>query len=358
MELPAERTSDRDQIYAQNPDFPWLSVTDAAGVESLLRERGWLAAGERVDRCGTAGDGNMNVTLRVTTNRRSIIVKQSRPWVQKYDQIPAPWDRIEYEYRFYQRVQSIPACAARMPRLLHADMAARVLVLEDLAPAQPLTSLYAGETLTPAEWGQLADFLGQLHNATAGRSEPGFDNRELRRLNHEHIFVVPLAPENGLDLDQWEPGLADAAASLRRDADFCRRVAAAGERYLAAGTVLVHGDYFPGSWLRGDHEIFVIDPEFCYFGDAEFDLGCAMAHCCLSQQPRQVAERLLSTYLGHRQGPTLDAAVLSAYAAAEVMRRLIGVAQLPLATEPPQRSAMLARARQAMLSQDWKQLWN
>ena len=31
-----------------------------------------------------AGDGNMNCTVRVTTGTGTLIVKQSRPWVEKY----------------------------------------------------------------------------------------------------------------------------------------------------------------------------------------------------------------------------------------------------------------------------------
>ena len=34
-----------------------------------------------------AGEGNMNVVLRIKTNRRSFIFKQSRPYVQKYQDI-------------------------------------------------------------------------------------------------------------------------------------------------------------------------------------------------------------------------------------------------------------------------------
>jgi len=358
MEHSAVSIFDREQIYAQHPDFPWLCVDDCKGVEAFLRDRSWLADEERVQRCTSAGEGNMNVTMRVTTSRRSIIVKQSRPWVQKYDHIPAPWDRVEYEHRFYQRVRSIPDVASRMPDLLHADMAARVLVLEDLGNTAPLMTLYTGESLHQPELQQLARFLAALHESTRDRIAPSFENREMRRLNHQHIFEVPLDQENDLDLDELEPGLAAAAASLRGDVKYRRMVSETGQQYLADGPALVHGDFFPGSWLRVAQDVFVIDPEFCFFGDAEFDLGCAIGHFCLSSQPRHSAEAFLRAYIDYGDDTPLDLPLLSRYAAAEVMRRLIGVAQLPLNTRPPWRAQLLRRSQQAMITENWEELFD
>ena len=40
-----------------------------------------------------AGDGNMNCTLRASLGGRTLILKQSRPYVAKYPSIPAPLDR-------------------------------------------------------------------------------------------------------------------------------------------------------------------------------------------------------------------------------------------------------------------------
>ena len=91
----------------------------------------------------------------------------------------------------------------------------------------------------------------------------------------------------------------------------------------------MHADYFPGSWLRTGDGIRVIDPEFSFPGDPELDLGCAVAHMALAGQPREIADRFLAAY-----GPAsadLDPIWLARYAAVEMMRRLIGVAQSWLA---------------------------
>jgi 5-methylthioribose kinase len=339
------------------PDFPWLRLDDPAGVERFLKERGWLDAGEPLRACEKPGEGNMNLTIRVRTDRRSLIVKQARPWVEKYDHIPAPWDRIQYEIRFYERIASIPAVACRMPRLVGFDTNARVLILEDLADARSLASLYSGEAISDVDVRLLARYLGALHQATRGPADTAFKNWEMRKLNHHHIFEFPLVENNGLNLEQFERGLTAAADKLRQNTAYRGLLRYIGERYLSAGSVLVHGDFFPGSWLRAPSGAFVIDPEFCFYGDAEFDLGCAIAHLRLARQPLECAEAVLHAYSDRPSVGNIDASLLTCFAAAEVMRRLIGVAQLPLPISI-NRAELLDRSRRAILDQAWEQLWD
>src|SRR5262245_9841425 len=200
-----------------HPGFPWLDAGDASGVNGFLADRGWLEPGERMIDCARAGDGNMNLTLRVRTDRRSMILKQARPWVEKYDHIAAPWERSLSERWFYERVAAIPEVARHVPRLLASDPDVRVLLLEDLDGASDLTAIYAGERLEPAEVEELARVLRALHDATAGDpARPGF-NRAMRELNHAHCFVVPLDPATTLPLDRFEPGLETVRATFSAD---------------------------------------------------------------------------------------------------------------------------------------------
>ena len=111
----------RASFAASHPGFPLLAEDRPDLVEGLLRRLGWLAPDERVRGCAKAGEGNMNLTLRVRTEGRSVIVKQSRPWVEKYDAIPAPFDRALVEQRFYERVAAIPAVAAAMHKCATAS---------------------------------------------------------------------------------------------------------------------------------------------------------------------------------------------------------------------------------------------
>lgn len=341
-----------------NPAEPdWLSHAHAEGVERFMRSRGWLAAGERVMGCTPAGAGNMNVTIRVKTDRRQVILKQSRPWVVKYPDIPAPHDRAISEARFYQRVKDIPLVAASMPCLLASDEDACVLVLEDLAETTDLSVIYNGSMIAGAQVLQLATFLGELHDSTFHTCNASLGNRKMRSLNHAHVYVVPFDQPDTNRLDALESGLGDAAKELAKDQAYRSRVAETGIRYLEDGPCLVHGDFFPGSWLSGNERIWIIDAEFSFFGDAEFDVGCAIAHLALANQSRESASNFLKVYKASRRHGEYDDGLMSRYAAAEVARRLIGVAQLPIAPSESWRRDLLSRARDVMLEESWEGLW-
>ena len=345
----------RDDFLREHPDFPLLSVGAPERVESFLRARGWLEPGERVLGSKKAGEGNMNLTLRVTTDRRRMIVKQARPWVEKYPDIPAPWDRMDFEQRFYEHVRPIRGVGDRMPRLLEADTETRTMLLEDLPGARDWTWMYAERgTVGEDVLRDLGGYLKALHGATSGQIGSDFTNRAMRALNHQHLFEVPLADDNGVDLERFESGLETAAAELKADRVYRKSVSDLGRRYLSDGNCLVHGDYFPGSWLATDKGTYVIDPEFSFCGDPELDLGMACGHLALARQSRTQAERLGSEARG---GVKLEPSLIARYAGIEIMRRLIGVAQLPIPPTDGFRREMLERSRRAVLEGRLDALW-
>lgn len=339
----------KEQAIREHPAFPWLWLNEPGAIESFLRDRGWLEADETFLSAAKAGEGNMNLTLRVITNRRSIILKQARPWVEKYDFIEAPWDRLDFEVRFYQRIRTIAAVSSRMPKLLATDEKACALLLEDLGTARDLTSLYRGDTITREEIENLADYLAHLHAETCATDLSGFHNRCMRELNHAHIFVVPLAPVVGLDLEAFEPGLAAVAHQFHEDTGVADAMQELGQHYLADGPALLHGDFFPGSWLRTDRGLRVIDTEFCHAGMAEHDLGVALAHLSLARQAPSVLRGFLSEYQARRHQDSTDQSLIARFAGAEIIRRLIGVAQLPIPASTGLRAALLGTARRALL---------
>lgn len=351
----------RKRAMQEHPGFPWLEAADCGGVERYMRARGWLEAGEEVFRCEAAGEGNMNLTLRVETNRRTTVLKQARPWVEKYDYIPAPWDRAHGEIAFYRSIERLPDVREQMPRMLASDADSRTLLLEYIPGARDFSDLYGDESarLGNDEIDALAGFAARLHRRTRGGDGRGFANREMRALNHAHIYQIPLARDNEIDLELLEPGLARCAGELQNDVEYRACVEETGERYLADGPCLLHGDYFPGSWLRSTSGVRVIDPEFGYYGDPEVDVGCALAHFALARQPSEAARRFLDVYQTQARGFELEPQWLGRFAAVEVMRRLIGVAQLPLPESGASgfRAALLARSRTAMLEGDFTRLF-
>ena len=322
------------------PNVFCLDERDTLGLATYLRRAGWLDHPDELLDARRAGQGNMNYVLRVRTRARSFILKQSRPWVEKYPRIAAPWDRALVEAKFYQTVQPFDAVAACMPRLLGFDAEARILQLSDLGESETLERLYWGETFGPGELTALKMYLSRLHAAFRDPDlRVPFANAEMRALNHEHIFRVPFDGLKGLNLDSITPGLAALAGQLQGDAAVQRRAEWLGQLYLGEGECLVHGDYFPGSWMRTTDGIGIIDPEFCFFGRAEFDWGVMLAHLHLARLP---AESLVP--------PGLDLTLVKAFAGVEILRRLIGVAQLPLRYGLEEKRLLLCLGRDLLLA--------
>ena len=327
-------------------DRPLLDACDPAGIERYLAAGGWLAAGERVLEVARAGEGNMNLTLRVATTARSVIVKQGRPWVERHPAIPAPGERTLVEARWYELAGEVPSLAERMPTVLGVDRQARVLLLGDLGDAPDCLHLYGGGRLAVGQLDALVDWLLDLHGEFSGDARAAtLDNRAMRELNHEHIFEIPLSASGGPDLDEITPGLREVAAGMRRDRALLCAVRDLGRVYLGDGSTLLHGDYYPGSWLQAPRP-WVIDPEFGFYGPPEFDLGVMLAHLGLAGQPPELAERALARY---RSGAAIDPGLVRAFAGIEVIRRLLGVAQLRIAPDLDAKRRLLETGRAGVL---------
>jgi 5-methylthioribose kinase len=340
--------STRAAFQESYPEVFFLDPQDLDSLTCYLQNRAWIEPQEQLLSARRAGEGNMNCTLRVRTAQRSFILKQARPWVEKYPQIAAPWDRAVMEAELYKTIQSDAAIRQYTPRMMGFDPAARLLMLEDCGDSPDFTHIYRDSTISPTEVEWLADFLVKLHSRFRDTNLMStFANPEMRRLNHEHIFEFPLRTDNGLNLDAITPGLADAARNLQEDLPYRNRIALLGELYLNAGQCLIHGDYFPGSWLRLNEGIKVIDLEFGFFGLPELDLGMMTAHFHLARCSDWVVENAMKAY---RAECPIDLDLARGFRGAEIMRRLIGVAQLPLQCGLEEKQHLLEMSRRMVMN--------
>ncbi|RYF47420.1 MAG: aminoglycoside phosphotransferase, partial [Cytophagaceae bacterium] len=116
---------------------------------------------------------------------------------------------------------------------------------------------------------------------------------------------------------------------------------------INASKTLLHGDYYPGSWLQtSDKHLKVIDPEFCFYGPAEFDLGVLIAHLMLAQQPSATIDSVLTKYV---KPAHFNEKLHHQFTGVELMRRLIGYPQLPLSLSIEQKRSLLAESRQMLV---------
>ena len=330
------------------PEAFFLDGKDKESLEVYLKTRvAVLESDTHVRSIEKPGEGNMNCVLRVQTSEGSFILKQARPWVEKYPQIAAPSERLSVEYAFYKVVNHDPLLQKLSPQVLWFDASSNIMAMTDLGSSSDFSALYQSNGfISEAVLGTLIKYLEALHGVSLHEAFPS--NMSMRELNHEHIFNYPFLENNGLDLDQFTPGLSSFMPVIRSNVSLLREIHDLGQVYLAPGSTLIHGDFYPGSWLDVDGSIRVIDPEFAFVGPREFDLGVLLAHLHLSQQGTNIIAQI-SSYQGWEN---LDQRLLDSFAGIEVLRRLLGVAQLPVVLDLDQKKTLMEKAMEWIQGED------
>ena len=305
----------------------------------LKNKIGFLKLSEIINEIEIAGEGNMNVVLRIKTNKRTFILKQSRPFVQKYPDLPAPVDRINVEKKFYDLMDQ----NSFFPEILGYLPSDYILLLEDLGKGEDLTSLYNTRRITSDLIKEFTLGLYYIHKKKAPADYP--ENIELRKLNHDHIFELPFKENNSFNLDHIQKGLENLSNPFKKNNSLKEKVLYAGKIYLEKGNTLLHGDYYPGSWMRVGDNNYVIDPEFSFVGPKAFDLGVMSAHIIIASGKTSFLEEIYNMY-----PEKVEFKIISLYCGIEIIRRLIGLAQLPIRRSLMEKKELLNFAEELILS--------
>lgn len=303
--------------------------------------------GHQFDSIEKAGEGNMNLTLRLKSAAETIIVKHSPPYCAKYPHIPAPQERLKTEFTFYKTIEKEGIHSGMTPKIYDFDEKHNILLMEDLGTCRDFSFLYSRECEIELDvLDKLSFFLSSLHAQENVSSLDILRNHSMKKLNHSYIFTLPYLDKN-FDLESLFPEsykevrlLLDERAIQKTAMDF-------GEIYLNEGNTLLHGDFYPGSWLQVAHTIYVIDPEFCFIGVPEFDLSVTVAHLILANQPKNKITHFLTNY----SRPFRNEYVNS-FASLEIIRRLTYVAQLPLKIVETEKVELLKKARMVLNKDD------
>ncbi|MEO1514158.1 MAG: phosphotransferase [Bacteroidota bacterium] len=326
-------------------DSPTDDIADYLLAHHLLDEKPTDATTEK------PGEGNMNLLLRFAWPSGSYILKQAKPYVNKYPDIPAPVERIATEATYYDYANRSEALQSRSPKIHLYDAGNHLIVMEDLGQSKDFLHLYQNDQKPSEELiVQLLAYLNDLHHLPLDEeTRKAFpENRKLRELNHQHIFVLPFQADNGFPLNDFLPGLQHYAEAYMQDIALTQKIKALGDIYLSPGQILLHGDFYPGSWMQTENGLRIIDPEFGFMGRAEFDIGIFLAHLVLCGQDLQEAFAIIDKH--YKRPANFHPALVRHFAGAEILRRLLGIAQLPLDSFIDQRAHLMRLARQLVLS--------
>ncbi len=318
-------------------------------LTSYLKSKNWLHDNETIIAVEKPGEGNMNFTIRVVTDERSFIVKQSRKYVEKYPQVDAPAERVLREAEFYELTEKVIQLSLMMPNLIGLDKENSVMLMDDLGAGTDFSYIYkAGEIIQLEDLLTVIYFIVKLHSSiTSDNTFNKIANTKMRQLNHEHIFKYPYLSDNGINLDNILPGLQEKADLLKQDEKLKSEVLKLGKLYLEDGNTLLHGDYFPGSWLKTESGLRIIDPEFCFFGFPEFEIGVTVAHLKMADQPSDLIDKALRHY---KNSCPINEELYEKFVAVEIIRRIIGLAQLPLEISLEKRIKLLKEAQQTLIN--------
>ncbi len=339
-----------DRFRKQFPNALYFDDRNHELIIQYLIDKKLIDTGSKDVLIEKPGAGNMNFVRRVKTGNQSVIIKQCRPWVEKYPQIDAPVNRQVVEFEYYRYISSDKFFSLYSPEILAYDKENLILVIEDLGHGADFTFSYGKKTgIDAVHLHDLFSYLNHLHNKQWRDVEKAnFPlNMELRKLNHEHIFLFPYMTDHGFDLDTVQPGLQGLALLYKKDDHLKHQITELGKYYLKSGPTLIHGDYYPGSWLKVNNKVKVIDPEFAFFGYAEFDLGVMAAHLFMSGMNTEQVRNTLQLYKKNRD---FDNLLFTRFCGTEMLRRIIGLAQLPLDMEIPEKSDILELAKKLVIA--------
>jgi hypothetical protein len=278
--------------------------------------------------------GLVNVVHRVGAEPfGSVIVKHAPPHVASAPEIALSPARLAFEHAALRAVAPGGALAGalgphvRAPRVLGVDLAAAVLVLEDLGARPDLATALAAQPSLAGALRALGEAVAGLHVRSAGRAELAatFDNAGVQSTR---LKV------------QYEPaGERLAAAGVADAAALGERSAALGRALLAPGRCLVMGDLWPASVLASGGDLGLIDWEFAHYGRPLQDVAHLAAHLWMQEQratrsatagafARARGEFLRGYASGLAVAPQLfDAAELAAaavHAGCEILARALG----------------------------------
>ncbi len=309
-----------------------------AETEHYLKLQGWIAPTDSLLSLSIPGEGNMNYVLRAEfRDSPSLILKQARPWVEKYPQFDAPTERGRVEKQFLEVASAYDELSAYVPTLMGYDAGSNILAQEDLKDAQDMMYIYSeGNSVSEREINEVIGFANRLSAIEFYDDFP--DNLEMRKLNHQHIFDLPFQIGNGFELDFIQPGLEELSKPLKADEELKSKVYALGESYLGPGKYLLHGDLYPGSILTSSSSLYVIDPEFSFVGPPEWDIAVFIAHLILAKTEPDLVNNAIDNF---EKPKGFNTSRFCGFIGVEIIRRLIGIAQLPVSLTLEEKEGLL-----------------
>lgn len=240
--------------------------------------------------CTEIGDGNLNLVFRVrdAKNDKSIIVKQSLPYVRAAgEDWPLDIGRGEIESRILNIEYKLTDGLVPELYLYDGDMCC--MVMEDLSDYKIMRYGLIEREIYPHFVEQMSDFMVKtllltsdvvMEHKEKKDYVKSFINPELCEITEDLVYSEPfnVGARNNMEENLVEfhkknivddPKLALEAAKLKFD-------------FMNNAQALLHGDLHTGSIFVNSSQTKVIDPEFAFYGPIAYDIGALVANLIMS----------------------------------------------------------------------------
>lgn len=317
-------------------------------------------------------EGNVNLLFRVSVANdpsKSVIVKQALPYAWRYPDFKMPLERLRIEYDFL--TNQMRYCPEQTCKIYLYDPGRHALIIEDLNRHLVMREGLMQQIEYPhvarhmgVYMARMLFYTSDLYLASGEKKAwlPRFINPVLCKVQEDLVFTQPYIehPNN-----RYTSLLEGQVRAVYADDDLRSDILLLKERYMTHAQALIHNDLHTGSIMLNLEETKVVDPEFAFFGPMGHDIGSYLGNLALSyaaqeyhakEEAKRAAYRrwlvdlivrtwqvfefeFLDLWENHGNGDWPSASFRTKYmrnllqdalgfAAAEMMRRLIGMAHV------------------------------
>lgn len=315
------------------------------------------------------GDGNLNYVFRARdlTTGRSVIIKHAGENLRIDSSMMASVDRNRIEYEILKKQYEF--APDYVPEVIYYDTIMCALIMEDLFDYEMMRTAMLENKMFPKFADQITTFLIQTQLPTTDMVEEHkikkenvkkFINPDLCEISENLVLTEPFNDINGKN--KISKGNEDfVSKELYNDKELSLEVAKIKFKFMNYPQALIHGDLHTGSIFINKNNTKVFDPEFAFYGPIGYDLGNIIANLIFawangySKNNKEFCDWLEKTivdiidlykqkaikylnentkdYMGKSKGFVeyyVNQIIedTSAYAGTELVRRVVGMAQV------------------------------
>jgi 5-methylthioribose kinase len=244
-------------------------------------------------------EGNVNLLFHVFAesdpDNKSVLVKQALPYAWRYPDFKMPLDRQRIEHD----VLKVEAryCPDRVPEIYLYDEERHILIIEYFGRHLVMREGLMEQKRYPHVAQHMGVFMARtlfytsdLYLSSAEKKDmvPRFINPVLCKVQEDLVFTEPFMehPNNN-----WTKLLDPLVEQIYADDDLRSEVLLLKERYMSQAQALLHNDLHTGSIMLNEEDTLVIDPEFAFYGPMGHDIGSYLGNLALGYAAQEYHAR-------------------------------------------------------------------